>query len=399
MSAHLACTVITKNYLAYARTLANSLAEHNPNTPLYVLLADKLDDYFDPSLEPFKVIYLEELSDQETIKKMCFYYTPFELCCALRGALHEYIYTKTSVDSWIFLDSDIMVFGSLNSIFQQLEDISILLSPHCNPLVNIEDSAPSESAFLNCGIYNAGFLGLRRSETTKKFISWFKKRLALYSFDDINIKTTNSRGFFVDQRWLNLVPLYFKDIAYLTEPGANLGHWNLFQRELRKENPERITVNNYPLLFIHFSGFDICQPHKVSKYAPSYDGQKLNLWVELAKVYQLKLLEYSYEKTRLYPYAFATFNNGKPITIEMRRLYYDELNCGINLASSPFENYQHFQQNFYSDSDDIPTLKEQIHLANLTIVKMQNSKIWNLITRLIKVKQHLKNVIKNLVKH
>ena len=58
MSELAACTIITKNYLPYARTLANSLAKYNSNITLYVLLADRVDDYFDPSLESFKLIYL-----------------------------------------------------------------------------------------------------------------------------------------------------------------------------------------------------------------------------------------------------------------------------------------------------------------------------------------------------
>ena len=63
MSKNAVCTVITKSYLPYARTLASSLAEHNPDVDLYVLLADKVDGYFDPSLESLKFIYLEDLSE------------------------------------------------------------------------------------------------------------------------------------------------------------------------------------------------------------------------------------------------------------------------------------------------------------------------------------------------
>ena len=115
------CTIITKSYLPYARTLAGSLARYNPNVNLYVLLADEVDNYFDPSLEPFKFIYLEDLSEPKIVEQMCFYYTPFELCCGLRGLLHEYMLEKTDVQKWLFLDSDIMVCNPLTVIFNQLE--------------------------------------------------------------------------------------------------------------------------------------------------------------------------------------------------------------------------------------------------------------------------------------
>jgi hypothetical protein len=179
------CTIITKSYLPYARTLASSLAKYNPDVILYVLLADKIDGYFDPSLENFKFIYLEDLPCTEEIEQMCFCYTAFELCCALRGVLHEYMFDKTNIQKWIFLDSDIMIFSPLDVIFEQLGTTSILLTPH-NSIIPIDDKyiASCEISFLKCGLYNAGFLGLNRTDTSKKFIVWFKNRLKNFAFDD-----------------------------------------------------------------------------------------------------------------------------------------------------------------------------------------------------------------------
>ena len=183
MSKNAVCTVITKSYLPYARTLASSLAEHNPDVDLYVLLADKVDGYFDPALEPFKFIYLEDLSDTQTVEQMCFYYTPFELCCALRGFIHEYMFEQTNAQKWLFLDSDIMIFNSLDVIFEQLENSSILLTPHRIVPLPIAHVG-YEINFLKNGLYNAGFLGLQRTNISQKFISWFKDRLKSFSFND-----------------------------------------------------------------------------------------------------------------------------------------------------------------------------------------------------------------------
>ena len=36
MSKSAVCTIVTKNYLPYARALASSLAAHDPDIPLYV---------------------------------------------------------------------------------------------------------------------------------------------------------------------------------------------------------------------------------------------------------------------------------------------------------------------------------------------------------------------------
>ena len=55
------CTIASKNYLGYVRTLAKSVAETNPDVEFYFLLVDKIDDFFDPGKEPFKLIRIEEL--------------------------------------------------------------------------------------------------------------------------------------------------------------------------------------------------------------------------------------------------------------------------------------------------------------------------------------------------
>jgi hypothetical protein len=337
MSKNAVCTIITKSYLPYARTLASSLAEHNPDVDLYVLLADKIDGYFDPALEPFKFIYLEDLSDTQTVEQMCFYYTPFELCCALRGFLHEYMFEQTNAQKWLFLDSDIMVYNSLDIIFEQLENSSILLTPHrTNPLPS--SYTAYEINFLKNGLYNAGFLGLRKTDTSKMFISWFKNVLKSFSFNDYSNQENSLRGLFVDQLWFNLVPLYFSEVRFCLDQGANLGHWNLFGKSLTKDKNDNINVNEQPLLFIHFSGWDIKNTNKVSKYAPMYEQDLPSLWSEISKNYRDKLIVNDYEKFVNYPYAFNYFHNGELLTTAIRHQYYNSLDHNKDSKYSPFSN-------------------------------------------------------------
>jgi hypothetical protein len=345
MSERVVCTIITKSYVPYARTLANALAEYDPNSKLFVLLADKVDGYFEPDKENFNLIRLEDLPEQETVEKMCFYYTPFELCCALRGMLHEYMFEHTAIESWLFLDSDIMIFSSLEEIFQKLQKTSILLNMHCNTPVDVKYVDPYEFSFLRSGLYNGGFLGLRRTDESKKFISWFKTRLTKFCFDDLSIGEV--RGLFVDQLWLNLIPLYFKDVSFCLEPGVNLGHWNLFERALKKDFNGKFTVNDKPLFFFHFSGWDISNPYKVSKYSPIDSENTPPVWIELSEIYKEKLLRNDYKTFAHFPYAFNYFHGGELITLTTRRMYYNELMQDIEIKGSPFENYLYFESKLH----------------------------------------------------
>jgi lipopolysaccharide biosynthesis glycosyltransferase len=336
MSDRAICTIITKSYLAYARTLAKSIASHHPELTLYVLLADRVDGSFDPDLEPFKLIYLEDLSDQDTIKQMCFYYTAFELCCALRGYLHEYMLEKTSAQTWLFLDSDIMVFHSLDSIFEQLQTASILLTPHCTTPVSEDNIFPHEINLVRSGLYNAGFLGLRKTEETKQFITWFKSRLKLYALNDPD------RNQFVDQVWLSIVPLYFQNTALCSEPGANLGHWNLFARDLTRNDSGAILTNGKPVLFVHYSGWNIEDWEQVSKYAPMYQEKTPSLWLELAQIYRKCLLENGYYALQELSYAFNYFSDGSLIPLHARRIHYDAFAQGKDYQNSPFSSSNFF---------------------------------------------------------
>src|SRR5262245_29611445 len=69
-----ACTIIFKNYIAMARTLANSFHKVHPDVPFFVLLVDRIDGYFQPENEPFCTIGIEEL-DIPNRDGFCFKYT------------------------------------------------------------------------------------------------------------------------------------------------------------------------------------------------------------------------------------------------------------------------------------------------------------------------------------
>lgn len=339
MNTRIVCTIVTKSYLAYARALATSLNTHNPNVKLYVLLADEIDGYFEPAKEPFELIRLEDLPDQQTVRRMCFYYTPFELCCALRGILHQFIYENQLADSWLFLDSDILIYNSLEEIFQQLETTSILLNPHLVAPINHPNYDVIEVRLLGSGIYNAGFLGIRRTDEAQKFIEWFKQRLSQYAFQRKGEGEMNL--LFVDQLWLNLVPTLFRDYKLLLHLGANVGYWSLVSHPIYKQD-NKYFIHDKPVIFIHFTGWDISKPSIASKYLPSEKNTKI--WEEIGNNYKELLLKCGYEECKNYPYTFNSFKNGQKITPEMRYFYYRSnymLKDSDLKNLNPFENYKY----------------------------------------------------------
>lgn len=331
----LICTIISKSYLAHARALAESIREHNPDLPpLLVLLADRVDGFFDPAKEPFQMIQMEDLADQEAVQQMSFYYTPFELCCALRGCLHGYILDHTEAQSWMFLDSDILVFHDLSQIFRQIEAHSIVLSPHLTAPVDPEDVELGETSVLHAGLYNAGFLGLQRTDEARAFVSWFQQRLRWYCFD-------HHRVVFVDQAWLNLAPLFFSGVSLLRNIGANLGHWKLRGHRITR-GPEGFTVDGAPIQFVHFSGWDPAMPEQVSSYNAHLNSSTCPGWDEVGADYAKRLYKFGYDAVRKLPYAFDTFDDGVPVRRYHRRAYYASLRGQTWSGGYPFSSRRKF---------------------------------------------------------
>jgi lipopolysaccharide biosynthesis glycosyltransferase len=333
------CTVITKRYLAQARVLTQSLQEYHPEAMVYVLLADRIDGYFDPAAEPFKLIALTDLPNQPLVQQLCFYYNALELCCALRPWLHAYLDEHTDHAAWLFLDADILVCASLEPLWQQLETASILLSPHLLASVAPAHVEMLELNVLRLGTYNGGCLGLRRGAATgptasaHAFIQWWQQRLTDYCFDDGALQ--DARGLAWDQKWLNLVPLYFTEVAILRHGGANVGHWNLIERGALMATDSGFQVGNEPLLFLHFSGWDWHEPLQVSRHNPLYADYQNEAWSQLALGYRDRLRANGHEAALAYPYAFDRFDNGEPILPPMRQAYYRRIQAHQKAAVEP----------------------------------------------------------------
>ena len=68
--------------------------------------------------------------------------------------------------------------------------------------------------------------------------------------------TKSPSGLFTDQRWVDLAPAFFDDIAIVRDPQYNVATWNLTHRRATGTAPYDIQINGRPLVFYHFSGFD-----------------------------------------------------------------------------------------------------------------------------------------------
>jgi hypothetical protein len=289
MSNKIAVTVCTASHLAQAKALGDSLLRYNSGYKLVIGLADKLDGRVPAGYYyPHELIEARELNIpqfDEMIKR----YTLLELSCALKYFFTGYCLKKYNAKKIVFFDSDIAVFDSLHFIEDQLEEFSILITPHITSPYPDDSKRPVEKEMLKNGIFNAGFFAFRWDENGQAFLNWFKNRMIDQCF------VRPKEGLNADQSWFNFVPVYFGSVKTLYHPGCNVAYWNLHERKVSKQG-EKYFVNNESLIFFHYSGYSVNHPEEISRHQDRISFEGNNELRELFQVYHTTLINNHHER-------------------------------------------------------------------------------------------------------
>lgn len=289
-------TICSINYLAQAKTLGDSLMEHNPDYSFLIGLVDRLDQssISKEELPPYEILELHTIGIQD-FQDMCDRYNITELNTAVKPFYLRYIYeTYPEVDILHYFDPDIVVYKPLTEIEKGLENNSLFLTPHIlSPFP--DEIRPQERDLLNTGMYNLGFLGTKRSITTSTFLNWWADRLFFHCY--INL----AEGMFVDQNWVNFAPIYHEDVFVSRHMGLNMAYWNLHERSLNVEGDDLIVNGTFPLIFFHFSGYDPADPAKISKYQDRYDFREKGDVASIFDYYAQLLIKNGHENFKKYP--------------------------------------------------------------------------------------------------
>ncbi len=192
----------------------------------------------------------------------------------------------------------------------------------------LDNKHPSEFDIMRAGVFNLGFIGLSNTESTKKFLNWWIPHLIEEGYNDVD------KGMFTDQKWIDFVPVLFDDVYIIRHPGYNIAYWNLMHRDIIiKDN--RIEVENKPVYFFHFSGFNPENIEKISKHQNRFQLKDLENMRKIFELYRDLLIENGYLEIKKWKCKFQFFDNGLKISDEMRDIYRDELEKGKDFAD-PF---------------------------------------------------------------
>ena len=307
-------TIVSNNYRHFARTLVASVRRHDPDIDAFVAICDEPLEQRDPR-DAYTEIPIRDLGLPK-FDRFTFQYTILELNTAIKPWVIADLFDR-GYERVIYFDPDIKVYGSVAPILARLDGAEILLTPHLTDCLGDDGKHPSELAILQSGTYNLGFIALRRTETTRRFVAWWQSKLLRDCVVDI------PRGLFTDQKWIDLVPGMFDAVFVERDPGWNVAYWNLAHRAVARSD-DAFSVNGRPLLFFHYSGF-APGAKLLSKHQNRFTMESVAPAVRaLAEGYASDLAQAGIEECRNLPYAFGRFADGEPIPDRVRRCYREE---------------------------------------------------------------------------
>ena len=325
-----ACTIIARNYLPAARVLAKSFNAHHPGGRFTVLVIDDLYREVDDSVEPFRMVRLDDLAMPEhEVHRMAMIYGLMELATALKPWFIQHLVEEGATEL-IYLDPDIQLFTPLDEVFDLASEHKIVVTPHVTEPMPRDGRQVDETAILSAGIYNLGFIAV--DQNCKAFLRFWMDRL----YRECLIDPPAMR--FVDQRWIDFVPGMFQT-HILRDPTYNVAYWNLDRRDLEWDGTTYL-INGQPLRFFHFSGFDPRHPHLLSKHQGERPRVLLSERPAVARIcaeYADALVANGFGGDESSAsYGFDTLPNGVPLDADVRRLYREWLrSCELDGAPLP----------------------------------------------------------------
>ncbi len=237
------CTIITANYLPFAKVLHQSLEKQVPGTSLQVLI---VGEHSSSSTGNFIVHSVDSLSGSthfNALYKKYGHTNVHNFRWALKPVFIGYLLEK-GFSKVIYVDADLYFVNNFDFLFDELDKNNILLTPHWANMDPVENE-DSLRAVLKGGLYNAGFVGTNIRGATA--ISWWAA-LCFYKTED-----QKELGFFYDQKYLDILPVQFDNVQVIRHRGCNLASWNIDSSKREMIDGKLLINKIFEPVFIHFA--------------------------------------------------------------------------------------------------------------------------------------------------
>ena len=354
-------TSVCANYVHKARTLGQSVKAHIPDAKMVLCLVEREIAPNIPN-ECFDEVILAKDAWEGNFDRFIFKHAIVEASTAVKGQFFRYLMDHyPDEDKFVYLDPDVYVYSDFTELREELDCHPIILCPHLLKFGNIDMELSSTAH----GVYNLGFLAIKRSEEGRKCIDWWAERLFLFCYDDIQ------RGIFTDQKWFDLAPCFF-DVKVFKHHGYDFAPWALYNAVVTKES-DGYAIDGDPLRFIHFSGLgetaEMCMRKWMSK-----EGELFRkLYEEYVQIHDQNNLD-NISKT---PWSYQNYHSGENIDDAVRRAYRGNYDV-MFMYEDPFAHSNHFYRGLLNLSKNGKTTlvgKAKLFIAKVKRVIQQEGMI------------------------
>jgi hypothetical protein len=326
------CTILARNYLPRALTLAESLRRHEDGAQLRILCIDVPDEEELPRLPGVECLSTArlDLSRRELLHTATIY-DLVELATAVKPLLLKALLDEA--DQVVYLDPDTYVLSPMVELSPALQgsEGGILLTPHflASPPPTAEYG---DGHMLFVGVYNLGFCAV--DQRARSFLDWWWGHLRTECLYDPLV------GLFVDQKWMDMGSVLFQATAF-RHSGYNVGVGNLLERPLGQDAEGYYNVaNGERLRLFHFHAFDSATPEKLStRFRNANDQHAMQddpLVLQLCKEYASVLSSFEQAMPEAPPYPYATDTRGRKLSRLLRRAYRGQALAAGGGLPSPF---------------------------------------------------------------
>jgi hypothetical protein len=313
-----ACTIVSPNYLAYARVLAASYVAQHPGHRFFVLIVADLGESAPFSGHAFTPVMLHQIGLAD-MRGEAMKYDILELNTNVKPAFMKYLLKTHSLEALVYLDPDIFCYAPLTPVFDELErGATAVLTPHMTTPIR-DGYSPSEQDILYNGTYNLGFIAVRQCAESARLLDWWDERCLALGFSE------GRTGLFVDQKWMNLAPGLFQGVAITRHAGCNMAYWNLHERSLTATaagyTVKSASGESVPLCFFHFSGIVTKDAAMLSKNTNRFTLASRPDLQALFADYKATVIANQSAEVEALSYGFDVFSDGTSVTRLARRLY------------------------------------------------------------------------------
>ncbi len=252
------CTLFDSNYLLKGVAMLRTLKQHCPSAQVHVLCMDgQTREILEQlRLPDVKCLSLSEVED-EALLAVKSGRSVAEYCWTLSPCLPWYVLQQNpDIDAITYLDADLYFYSSLQPLFDEIGDASIVIIEHRFP--------PALKHLEVNGRFCVEWVGFRRDEQGLACLARWREQCIEWCFHRLE---QDRMG---DQKYLDQWPGKYSGLRILQHPGAGIAPWNYSQYRFGEDGRGTITVDGAPLVFYHFHQFQLLSNGGFDRLSGSY---------------------------------------------------------------------------------------------------------------------------------